>query len=44
MRKIAGIAFIAVGVMAIASAFVMSGTLLVVVGVSLVMDVQIWRP
>jgi hypothetical protein len=30
--------------MAIASAFVMSGTLLLIVGVSLVMNVHIWRP
>ena len=42
-RKIAGAVFILIGAAAIASWFFFAGTLLVVVGVSLIMNVQIWR-
>ena len=43
MKKAAGAIFIAIGAAAIAASFFLSGTLFVVVGVSLIMDVRIWR-
>jgi len=42
-RKIAGVIFIGIATASVAAGFAISGTLFVIVGVSLIMDVQIWR-
>ncbi len=42
-RRAAGLVFIIIGAVAMASAFLVEGALFIVVGVSLVMDVRIWR-
>ena len=42
-RKMVGVLFIGIGAATIASWFFISGVLFVVVGVSLIMDVRIWR-
>jgi len=42
-RKMLGLLFIALGTAAMSAFFVISGALFVIVGVSLLMDVRIWR-
>lgn len=41
--KIVGVIFVALGAVGISSFFLPSGVLLVVIGVSLIMDVRLWR-
>lgn len=42
-KKMLGVVFVAIGAAALWAWFFMSGVLFVVVGVSLIMDVRIWR-
>jgi hypothetical protein len=42
-KKIVGVALVAIGAAAMSTWFFMSGVLFVMVGVSLIMDVRIWR-
>jgi hypothetical protein len=42
-RKVVGVLFIVLGATAMASWFILSGVLFVIVGVSLIMNVRIWR-
>lgn len=44
MKKIVGVAFIVAAVVAVWAGLAISGVFFVIVGVSLIMDVRIWRP